>query len=141
MSYISLKQARQIFGYHPDYLSQLIRKGKLKAKRIGRDWFITEKAIKSYLNTKNNKFFPLDKIDKILDLKIIAIFVFIISIISLSGFFVFESVNKQEEAAPEDFSLEAKNTKIETQEIREIRVTNYSLDDVEEREIVAKVQK
>jgi hypothetical protein len=50
--YISLKQAGEISGYHPDYLSSLIRSEKLPGKKIGKTWMTTEKAIRDYLATK-----------------------------------------------------------------------------------------
>lgn len=49
---ISLKKAAKISGYAPDYLGYLIRKGKLEGKRVGRDWFTTEEALRAYLLTK-----------------------------------------------------------------------------------------
>lgn len=54
---ISLKQAVEISGYTQDYLGSLIREKKLKGKKIGRDWFTTEEALKKYISTK--KFLPL----------------------------------------------------------------------------------
>jgi len=52
---ISLKKASQISGYHPDYLGALIRNGKLKGGKIGRDWFTTEEDLRKYLF--NRRFF------------------------------------------------------------------------------------
>jgi len=49
---ISLKKAAKISGYTPDYLGYLLRTKKLDGKRIGRDWFTTEKALSAYLSTK-----------------------------------------------------------------------------------------
>ena len=50
--FLSLKQASHISGYHPDYLSLLIRKGKLEGKMIGREWFTTAEALESYSQVK-----------------------------------------------------------------------------------------
>ncbi len=49
--YITLKEAAKISGYSPDYLGQLIRKGKLAGKQVYLNvaWVTTEKALKSYL--------------------------------------------------------------------------------------------
>lgn len=46
---ISLSEASKIYGYHSDYLSSLIRKGEIKGKKVGGNWFTTEEAIKEYL--------------------------------------------------------------------------------------------
>ncbi|RLC33443.1 MAG: hypothetical protein DRZ76_04340, partial [Candidatus Nealsonbacteria bacterium] len=51
--YLSLRSAAEISGYHKDYLGQLIRKGEIKAERIGSAWFIEEKVFKHFL--KNSK--------------------------------------------------------------------------------------
>ena len=48
--YISLKEAASISGYAPDYVGQLIRKGKLEGKWVYCNvaWMTTENAIRSY---------------------------------------------------------------------------------------------
>lgn len=53
--YITLKEASKISGYTPDYLGQLIRKGKLPGKQIYLNvaWVTTEKDLEEYL--KGNK--------------------------------------------------------------------------------------
>ena len=50
--YISLKEAAEISGYTPDYLGQLIRKGKLHGKQIYLNvaWVTTEDALRGYLD-------------------------------------------------------------------------------------------
>ncbi len=45
---LSLSQAAKISGYHPDYLSALIRKKELKGEKVGGSWFTTEEAINNY---------------------------------------------------------------------------------------------
>jgi hypothetical protein len=49
--YITLKEAAKISGYSPDYLGQLIRKGKLSGKQIYLNvaWVTTEEALDEYL--------------------------------------------------------------------------------------------
>lgn len=49
--YITLKEAAKLSGYAPDYLGQLIRKGKLRGKRIflNEAWVTTEEDVKTYL--------------------------------------------------------------------------------------------
>lgn len=53
--YISLKEAAEISGYSPDYVGQLIRRGKLHGKQVFSNvsWMTTEDAILKYL--ENNK--------------------------------------------------------------------------------------
>ena len=53
--YITLKEAAKISGYTPDYLGQLIRKGKLDGKQIYLNvaWVTTEKALSAYLANNN----------------------------------------------------------------------------------------
>ncbi len=50
--FISLKKAAEISGYTQDHLGYLIRKKRLGGKKIGRNWFTTEKALSSYLLAK-----------------------------------------------------------------------------------------
>ncbi len=54
--YITLKEASKMTGYSPDYLGQLIRKGKLEGKQVYLNvaWMTTEEAVAEYLE-KNNK--------------------------------------------------------------------------------------
>lgn len=60
---ISLSEASKIYGYHSDYLSSLIRKGEIKGKKIGGNWFTTEEAVKEYLfkqKVRHKKFAIVD---------------------------------------------------------------------------------
>ncbi len=49
--YITLKEASKMTGYSPDYLGQLIRKGKLAGKQVYLNvaWMTTEDAVREYL--------------------------------------------------------------------------------------------
>lgn len=49
--YITLKEAAKLSGYAPDYLGQLIRKGKLAGKQVYLNvaWMTTEEAVRDYL--------------------------------------------------------------------------------------------
>jgi hypothetical protein len=49
--YITLKEAAKLSGYAPDYLGQLIRKGKLHGKRVflNEAWVTTETDLQDYL--------------------------------------------------------------------------------------------
>jgi excisionase family DNA binding protein len=50
--YLTLKEAAKLSGYHQDYLSQLIRSGKLAGRRIGKDWLTTKYALVKYLEQR-----------------------------------------------------------------------------------------
>lgn len=55
--FISLKEAAKISGYAPDYIGQLIRKGKIPGKMVYSNvaWVTTEEAIREYLVNGKNK--------------------------------------------------------------------------------------
>ena len=46
---ISLKEAAALSGLSHSHLQLLARTGRLKAVRMGRDWFTTEEAVAQYL--------------------------------------------------------------------------------------------
>jgi hypothetical protein len=46
---ISVKEASRMTPYSPDYLSLLIRKGRLEGHKIGKNWHTTESAVRAYL--------------------------------------------------------------------------------------------
>ncbi len=50
--YLTLKQASERFGYSPDYIGQLIRKGKIEGKQIVANvaWVTTEAAMRDYIS-------------------------------------------------------------------------------------------
>jgi excisionase family DNA binding protein len=50
---LSLKEAAELSPYSADYLNLLARKGKLKARKIGRDWLITRADLFEYLNKQH----------------------------------------------------------------------------------------
>jgi hypothetical protein len=45
---IPLSQAADISGYTQSHLRLLINKGELWGKKVGRDWFTTESAVREY---------------------------------------------------------------------------------------------
>jgi len=55
--YITLKEAAKISGYAPDYIGQLIRKGKLPGKQMYCTvaWMTTEESIKQYMQKSAEK--------------------------------------------------------------------------------------
>jgi hypothetical protein len=54
-SLIPVRDAAEISGYHPDYVSALIRSGKVEGKKIGRNWFTTEQAAEKLRSAKMNE--------------------------------------------------------------------------------------
>jgi hypothetical protein len=47
--YITLRVASRISGYNPDYLSSLIRTGKLKGRKVGKSWMTTARNVEDLL--------------------------------------------------------------------------------------------
>ena len=60
--YISLAEAATHVPYTQEYLGLLARKGKLDAKKIGRNWYTTHEAVLDYYDTHNDSddFAPKD---------------------------------------------------------------------------------
>ncbi len=50
---LSLKEAAELSPYSPDYLNLLARKGKLKARKIGRDWLVARGDLLDYLKKQH----------------------------------------------------------------------------------------
>ena len=46
---LTLKEAATFCPYSADYLNLLVRKGKIRATKIGRDWIITKVDLFEYL--------------------------------------------------------------------------------------------
>lgn len=54
--YISLKEAAELSGYTPDYVGQLIRKGKLPGKKVYANvaWMTTAEDLEAYMEAVKN---------------------------------------------------------------------------------------
>lgn len=52
----SLIEAGKLLGLSPETLRVYARKGKIKAKKLGRDWFIEKSAIEKFRNRKDMRF-------------------------------------------------------------------------------------
>lgn len=46
--WITVQEAADLSGYHPEYLRLLIREGKLDARKFGSVWAINKKGLLSY---------------------------------------------------------------------------------------------
>jgi excisionase family DNA binding protein len=49
---ISLTEAAERYGLTSTYLRQLAIKGRLKARKIGRNWVTTPSDVEEYINTR-----------------------------------------------------------------------------------------
>ncbi len=47
-TYISSKRAAEITGYAKDYVGQLCREGRVKARLVGRSWYVLEDSIRAH---------------------------------------------------------------------------------------------
>ncbi len=57
---LSMTEAGKISGYHPDYLSSLARQGKINAKKVGRNWLISRKALSAFLGEEDFEAQPIE---------------------------------------------------------------------------------
>src|SRR3989338_4259589 len=49
-NFISLAKAAEGTPYSQEYLSLLVRKGKIDARKFGRNWFVTKTSVNEYLD-------------------------------------------------------------------------------------------
>ncbi len=47
-TYVSSKRAAKITGYAKDYIGQLCREGRVKARQVGRNWYVLESSIREH---------------------------------------------------------------------------------------------
>jgi excisionase family DNA binding protein len=52
---ISLTEAAEQYGFSAAYLRQLARKGRLKAKKVGRDWVTTWADVEEYIHSREKR--------------------------------------------------------------------------------------
>ena len=137
---ISLKEAAENSGYHPDYLGSLIRNGKLEGKKIGRNWFTTEKAIKDFIAAQ--KFLPLKDFLFFL-IKPKFIFLFLAAIIFIGALFIlFYNPSTSYQLLSGDFTEEGivSSQFVEEETIKEVKITTYLFDGSEETEVKAQLE-
>lgn len=48
--WVSVKEAAQLSGYHPEYLRELIRTGKIAGERKGPMYWIDRASLQAYLD-------------------------------------------------------------------------------------------
>jgi excisionase family DNA binding protein len=49
---ITLSEAAGLYGYSGDYLRRLAEKGRLKARKIGRQWLTTSDDVETFLESR-----------------------------------------------------------------------------------------
>src|SRR3989344_3841749 len=54
--YIPLSEAAEILSTSRDYTNVLVRRGKLRAVKLGRNWVTTKEWIEEYRNPKTSEF-------------------------------------------------------------------------------------
>lgn len=62
--YISLQEAAMKAGMHQDFFRSLCNKGRLKGKKIGRNWVTTLRWVKEYLDSRKMENIPKKYRDK-----------------------------------------------------------------------------
>ena len=139
--FISLDEAAKISGYTSDYLGYLIRKKKLGGKKIGRNWFTTEKVLDTYLLTKKlvsveDPFSPKRKLKLSFFLAGVITLAIVISISLNSKSSVYSQTslgdfNSEVEPLKERIIVNYQKNK----KIQEIEITSYSSDENGEIEI------
>jgi hypothetical protein len=52
---ISLAEAAELYGFNPDYLGQLARKGRLRARKIGNSWATTPNDVEKFIRSRQKR--------------------------------------------------------------------------------------
>lgn len=52
---ISLPDAAKIYGFHPRYLAELVRKGRLEAQKLGGVWITTPANVEEYIRSRKKR--------------------------------------------------------------------------------------
>ena len=52
---ISLAEAARLYGFNRDYLSELARRGRLKAQRIGNMWVTTPADVEAFIASRQRR--------------------------------------------------------------------------------------
>jgi excisionase family DNA binding protein len=53
--WITTKEAAELSGYHPVYLRELIRNGKIKAQKFGETWQVDRHSLLAFMKESENK--------------------------------------------------------------------------------------
>ena len=52
---ISMAEAAKLYGFSPQYLSELAQKGRLQAQRIGRSWATTPNYVEAFIRSRQKR--------------------------------------------------------------------------------------
>jgi excisionase family DNA binding protein len=52
---ISLAEAAELYGFNAQYLSQLAKRGRLKAQKIGGVWLTTKHDVETYIKSRKKR--------------------------------------------------------------------------------------
>lgn len=52
---ISLSEAAELYGFNPQYLSRLAKKGRLRAEKIGNSWVTTRQDVEDYIRSRKKR--------------------------------------------------------------------------------------
>ena len=52
---ISLPEAAELYGFTPEYLNQLARKGRLQAQKVGDRWITTPQNVEDYIASRQKR--------------------------------------------------------------------------------------
>ena len=52
-TFISLKEAAAISGYHSDYIGSLVRSGKINGKKEGKNWYVSKDDVLNHFMSKH----------------------------------------------------------------------------------------
>ena len=52
---ISLPEAAALYGFHSEYLSTLVRKGRLKGQKVGGRWITTPQNVEDFICSRKKR--------------------------------------------------------------------------------------
>jgi excisionase family DNA binding protein len=52
---LTLSQAAEVYGYSGDYLRRLAEKGRLKARKLGRNWLTTSSDVEAFIESRERR--------------------------------------------------------------------------------------
>ena len=52
---ISLAEAAKIYGFSPNYLGNLARRGRLKAQKVSDRWITTPQDVENFINSREER--------------------------------------------------------------------------------------
>jgi len=53
--WITTSEAAKLIGYHPEHIRELIREGKIKARKFGIVWQVDQASLLAYLRTAEKR--------------------------------------------------------------------------------------